>query len=829
MNPWREVIDCVEAHDLEGLAEVLAGLNDLGRKAVAGHLPAYLRDRLTGDWEARWQVRDRAAGFRLAGAACLPGAAQVATWLNRRELRRVDRPDDDAARILAAIAFRPEPWRADLAARLVEQLRPARGGRAFTAIPGWDLAVALLADTGIEPPRNDALVAGWAWRMHNNRGEELPFVDEMVPRLFEAQGVAAALSRSESAIAWLVRLADEGRVKRADLLDGCHGRFLVGGDDREVAPFVSLWRRLGVQPAEIPARDFVRLLPTAATSLAALAADELRRVPDLDHALYTEAVRALAFRPENKLVTLAVRWMGERGADLPALATVLSHDTPALRDRAVRLAVRHAPQASEHERELVREAAVTLPVQVRERLAAVFGPVEALAQDGQDSTGPVATPLPALPPPIASVEELVDELSTAHWDGDPMLYERILAALVAFAHADREALAEGLRGWLGGGHHYYSDDYYASTVVRRAAAVIASPDIRQGDESGMEEYWPGLHRFVVRRLREVVELLQSGGSRPVLLATPTEPTGHVDPATLLARLELLGQAEPLPTDLLQALLRLPRAVDPALAERAERLGTPAGRQVAAWLRRWPFDPEVTCAIRRIDHGHWHEYRLKAAITLPAGLPGEVARLWTVDETSRYPYGCSWWPAIMPSHREVVAAHLLPSAQTTRWGAGVLAALVQGEGPVEGALAGAVAFVMGHNKPAQRAEALDALITLAARGELEADFGQVLAVLIRNDLVTLSRVTAVLAEALASGVRLWPLVEAALPLLLPRQGERARAGLGAFLTVAADAAALSGATGEIPGLAEVAARPGASRLAEEARRLHLSLYVETSAA
>lgn len=279
---------------------------------------------------------------------------------------------------------------------------------------------------------------------------------------------------------------------------------------------------------------------------------------------------------------------------------------------------------------------------------------------------------------------------------------------------------------------------------------------------------------------------------------------------MLDRLELLGQTEPLPLDLLQALLRLPRAVDPAAAVRAERIGTPAGKQVADWLRRWPFDPDVTCKIQVRGNEHWQVDELAATVSMPPGLPDEVARLWTPDKTRHYAYNSAWYPAVMPSHREMAAVQLLPGLQSTSVEAGVLAALAHNEGPVEGALAGAVVLVMGDKKPERRAEALDALVTLAARGELEADFGQVLAVLVRNDLVTLSRVTGVLE----------------LPLLLPSLGTRARAGLGELLTVAANAAERAGAVGEVPGLAEVAARKGGSRLAEEARRLHNSLVSET---
>ncbi|MEV2270196.1 hypothetical protein [Nonomuraea africana] len=66
MNPWQEVVERIEAGENNDLVEFLSGLGELGRRAVAVQLPGYLAGRL--------EVADRAAGFRLAGAACLGGA-----------------------------------------------------------------------------------------------------------------------------------------------------------------------------------------------------------------------------------------------------------------------------------------------------------------------------------------------------------------------------------------------------------------------------------------------------------------------------------------------------------------------------------------------------------------------------------------------------------------------------------------------------------------------------------------------------------------------------------------------------------------------------------
>ncbi|WP_336215513.1 hypothetical protein [Nonomuraea sp. LPB2021202275-12-8] len=365
MNPWQEVLERIEAGANQELAEFVSTLGELGRKAVAVQLPGHVAGRLGEGMDGRREIEDQAAGLRIAGAACLGGAAQVAAWLNRRELRRVLGPRTDAARILSLIRDRPAPWRRELAVRLVGRLRQTRGTGVGArvevgteAVPGWHVAAGLVAETGIEPPDGDAFVAGWAWQLAEaHRWEqppplcEDPLLDVMVPRLFRSAGVAGALAWSErrkrgvSAIASLAALASQGRVPREVLLGGCAGRFVAGGVAGELTPFVELWHQLRPEPSEIPVLGFVRLLPSAPSPLVRLAIEELRRADEaglLDDELFADAVRSLALRPEKRYVSAALQWIAEAGrsrADgaLVALATVLGEDSPALRDRAARL------------------------------------------------------------------------------------------------------------------------------------------------------------------------------------------------------------------------------------------------------------------------------------------------------------------------------------------------------------------------------------------------------------------------------------------------------------------------------------------------------------
>ncbi|SEG18002.1 hypothetical protein SAMN05444920_102107 [Nonomuraea solani] len=329
MNPWQEVLDRIEEGDDEGLAAFLDDLGDLGRRAVATRLPGHMTEELLGGFMARQEIEDLAPGFRMAGAACFPEARQVAAWLNRRELRAPRDPEDDTERILTLLRRRPLEWRRDLAARLVERLRPPTGGRRrwrrVEGVPGWDLAAALVSSTGLEPPDDDTFVIGWVWQVAlrarwGGRGfDGDPLLETLLPRLFQAPGVTVPLSAS--LIHELAALAGQGRVPRRTLIDGCAGRFLTAGPE-EVSPFVTLWRALRPEPEEIPVLDFVRLLPAATLPLAELAVEELRRAEAaglLNTELFAEAVSALAYRAEKKLLPATVQTSARHPAGWPRM------------------------------------------------------------------------------------------------------------------------------------------------------------------------------------------------------------------------------------------------------------------------------------------------------------------------------------------------------------------------------------------------------------------------------------------------------------------------------------------------------------------------------
>ena len=219
----------------------------------------------------------------------------------------------------------------------------------------------------------------------------------------------------------------------------------------------------------------------------------------------------------------------------------------------------------------------------------------------------------------------------------------------------------------------------------------------------------------------------------------------------------------------------------------------------------------------------------AGLTPPEGVSGQLAELWTLNPKPDYPpfsRHMVWWPSTMPSHREAVAAHVLACLpwvmDSTDGQVEVVAALAHTGGPVGIATASTIVIGMGHQLPAQRALAADAIITLAAYADLPAaDLGRAVGHMIRGDQVKLNRVTGVLDEVTSAGAHteVWSALTEAIPLLLPGPGEKARAGLGELLKVAVRAAELAGARGEIPGLGDLAARKGSSQLLHQARRLY----------
>ncbi len=246
-------------------------------------------------------------------------------------------------------------------------------------------------------------------------------------------------------------------------------------------------------------------------------------------------------------------------ATVRALTAVFTSDAVDLRDRAVKIAVKHAAHASEPVRAEVRDAAGGLPAELRAAIAGAFGEVEATVEP-EPLMGPPPFVPREMPAPIGSLAELADEFavrlrSEEEWPAT----ERFLAALVEFAHRDlagtREALrkqADDLAPWLTkpDDHPYMRRHVQESWIqfpvrnllllgkTHNLADVFAALALRRSRSAGTVND-PQLKRFLKWRLHGIASAV---GTAPLLLATPTEASGHIASDILVGRLERLEAA-----------------------------------------------------------------------------------------------------------------------------------------------------------------------------------------------------------------------------------------------------------------------------------------------
>ncbi|MFI6179087.1 hypothetical protein ACIA8R_26365 [Nonomuraea sp. NPDC051191] len=356
------------------------------------------------------------------------------------------------------------------------------------------------------------------------------------------------------------------------------------------------------------------------------------------------------------------------------------------------------------------------------------------------------------------------------------------------------------------------------------------------------------HDFLLHRHAELAEALRTGTLPPVLLATPTWTSGHLDPDVLIDRLETCAAAgvEPLPADLAQALLRLPRGAHPAAAERAAKVESEAAGSAARWLAGDGLaDPECGHVWRHmagasmVDFGdgepeHFTEVRLRPVLrlTAPTGhrLIDEVLLREPSDSTGESGHTVGAWPAMLPSHREVVAVNFLPYLLHGHWGvwsapAG-LAGLEIAQGPMGEPTAVILAFLLAGGVPGVTRQ----ILNLAAKGELPAEaIGRQLALVLRRTWQeTRPAIAALTALAEAGGHHeVWRILLTLLPGMLPGEGRRVTATHTSLVAFAADVAHWTGARGEMPVIAEYARGRRTTRFAHECRRLHAQLTGATS--
>jgi hypothetical protein len=388
---WPTLRALIDTADTGAVAAAVAGLDDTARRRLGKPLQAYAKQWHT-DLDAVWSgpanpdaLLARAAAVRVAGAGCLSGVDAIARWLADFRLWRDNAGGGDVIDVLRS---RPEPCLTDVALRMAGRLRRNDWS------PESRFVVDLVAAAGVAPPETEVFVSAWADRLeHGTDADDRlagrlrtdPLLPVVAPMLFTVDGQGHRLEPDAyrpgvNWVAALAALAAEDVVSRGMLVDGCISRLLRGGRPGELRGYVHLYEALvvTVDEAADQVRGLARLLADAPSTVAGLAQRELRRVDDAGRLVFDLAAGAL---PADLRAQLASAWA------LPASAPARP-PRPAL----------GAPEPRD------------------------------------------------LPPPIGSPGELAEELLAARTNDmrgreiDATAVERILAAVVAFAHTDRDGL-----------------------------------------------------------------------------------------------------------------------------------------------------------------------------------------------------------------------------------------------------------------------------------------------------------------------------------------------------------------------------------------------------
>jgi hypothetical protein len=540
------------------------------------------------------------------------------------------------------------------------------------------------------------------------------------------------------------------------------------------------------------------------------------------------------------------------------VAVAFAHPALDVQERALTIAERHVGRCDDGVRAALARAAAGLGADLAVRAEKVFGPSDAATALPEPlHTSPSRRPMPQ---PITSPAELAAELAVVLTQTpDPVAWERTLDALIRLAATDRPALRAALVPLLD-----RLERQLAFTVPTTELCVVLERvlTIFTGESKGKIWRWyadrirdlstpdrvaaalaggyPPPHLMMVWRLTEIAERLDRDPV-PFLVSTPTEVTGHIDPRVLIERIAT-AQAQgshPWPVDLAQALLRLPRSVPADVVGEARSLDSSAGRILGVWLATGgPVHPVAEVYFtpwRPLFDGHSRQNTERAEhlvvrIAPPAPIPHPV-----FDPMLRYDPGFysrrttlgsqRLWSAVLPSHREVVAANLLPSITIgsyswprTSFGP-ILTALADCSGPCGPATWHLLGAVLGSARDDERVAAVDAALALNGTGDLDGQaFGAAIGRLVDDGYIKLTRVVTALTDlaAAAADRAVWHTVAALLGEVLPHQ--KPPTGTADLLALAARLAGPGQAGPPIAGLTEVAARTGSSRLVTEARRL-----------
>jgi hypothetical protein len=667
--------------------------------------------------------------------------------------------------------------------------------------------------------------------------------------------------------ATLAQLAERKVVDRTLLLDACLARLQRPGRPTATAAYLAVHEALSPTTEEVAQRlrDYLALLPDALSTVATMAQErlvELDRLGRLPVSDVVEASRSILLRSEKKLVRAQLTWLGEvarrdptdAGRLAEAAAVAFTHPAVDMQRAAVRLVTSMATRLSADARAAINPDAVGLPSDLRTQIAAAFG--ERREQPETPTlqsrlTAPVKRELVA----VESAEELAEHILimiTSTPDRlDTSTLELVLEGLVRYAGDPdrlRAALAPVLTHdfypWLRKPPDYWHDEVRLNQALSELiAAVLNDPPQPAFDANCGREVAPIQHAIIHRILR-LADAVRAGELR-TLISFPTWSTGALAWQDLLSRLERAAREDHVadPFDLDQALLRLeiPDADVPEMTESLRRIDSPAALYVADRLDSEPLLAPVTehASKQRIEYtydgsrdpnaGHFTIGSLRPMTdVIDAGWTWALLtgpRDWTDIMAVWTGWGSAvlCWPAVLPRHREVVATYLVPAMArlaNSNDRAEVLPLLAEADGPLGHGMMLALSYALSAKSTAARNDAVDALLILAARRQLDGTaLGHELGHLVVQRDITASRIVAPLRDAAQAGAggevqfALVAVLEAVLAA-----GDPTPQGLADLIALAAELAEITREPREISGLAAFAARRGGSRQLVEARRL-----------
>ncbi|MFJ2478313.1 DUF6493 family protein [Streptomyces sp. NPDC087659] len=849
----RALLHAVREGRAEAVPELVGTLGAVERRACLPVLKSW-RGTTRNNWDDG-HVAIRAA-LLLAGAGCCTGTAAAAQWLASGDLRWAI---SDPSSVLATLGGRTPEWLGQVAHRLAER-------RAF-AEEEYPLIAQLVHAAGCEPPTTDGFVRGWELSIPvhgmtiRDRLRDDPFLAVMVPRLFEVPEAGSDFQHSRPHDpGWadaLAGLAEEGRLSREMLIDGCLSRLLRGDRPGLVKGFLALLDALDLTGDERAAHTltWVRMVPDTHSLVAARAQEVLAGLDEvgrLESEHLVEASRAALFRSEKKIVRAQLTMLDkamkrDRSRTdelLPAPAVAFGHEEHSLQERALALVVRHGKHASGAVLAELAASARQLSPDLRKRAAEAFG--DSIADEDSDDPAAEDDALPPVPSaerlesaPVSSAELAEETGALLRRDGTSAQWERVLNGLVVHAHANLAGLRTALEPVMAQRTLHWQADYLKQGLAIVVMSIIGTPLGNMSvtrEALGHQCPHSALRSVPLIRAAEIGARL-SDGPLPFLLATPTWSTGTIQASELVARLAAYERSgtEPGQADLDQALLRLDREVPPEARAAAADLTSPAGRRLAAWLTSGGLpDPGVSRGIEPLRLRTPRPGVLVRTEALPGheDHPEPFRSLLGAHDPIGSPCKCGWDVecsshalALLPQHREVIAGRMLVSfsnlAESDGIGyhAPVLPALAESGGPAGPATHLLLAYGLGARRVEEQLFAVDAMLILAARGQLDsARLGRDIAELtslIRR--LKLQRIVVALREVMRTGAyaTVWAVLSAALPLLLAGEAPH---GLSAILTIAAECAEQSGTCEAIPEINELAARSGSSQLVKQARRI-----------